>query len=173
MPPSFQKGFTLLLSILVISMILSASLGMAQIALKENQLSSLVRESESAFHAADKGIDCALYYHISYDRYSPGPPHSPFSTSSVFELPSNMNTVTCNGTRLDSVWTQTNPAPAATTGLTTFWLNFADGSCVYVEVLNYNSNTTIDSTIKAEGYNTCVVNAPNRTLRVIEVTTNL
>jgi Tfp pilus assembly protein PilX len=175
-----QKGFTLLLSVLVISMVLSIALGITDIILKENRLSTLVKESEAAFHAADKGIDCALFYHIAYGQNTvagvPAPlNYSPFTTSTDFQLPSNMNSVTCDGTVLNTLpsWSRSNPAPSTSSGLTTFRLDFADGSCADVRILNYNSGTSNDSTITSEGYNTCDVTSPKRTLRVIEVTTNL
>jgi hypothetical protein len=166
-----SRGFTMLLSILVISMILSVALGITDIVIKEHRLSSLVRESEAAFHAADKGIDCALFYHISYDRNTPALPYAPFATSSAFVPPPNMNTVRCNGTQLNSVWTVTYPAPSNSSGLTRFNLLFPDQSCVDVRVLNTSGGAS--STIVSEGYNVCDVTSPKRTLRVIEVETNL
>lgn len=165
-----QKGFTLLLSMLVVSMVLSVALGITEIVIKENQLATLVRESEAAFHAADKGIDCALFYHISYDRNVPALLYAPFSTSSAFQVPPNMNTVTCNGVEIDNLWTVSNPAPLTSSGLTEFRLNFADGSCADVSVLNTNGGA--NSEIISEGYNTCDTNSPRRTLRVIKVDTN-
>jgi hypothetical protein len=172
------RGFTLLLSILVISMILSVSLGITSIVIKENQLSALVRESEAAFHAADKGIDCALFYHISYDRNVPPLLWSPFPTSTIgssFNYPLNYLTATCDGDQIQPLFDTTPPevpaAPNGTSAYTKFRMTFADGSCVDVRVYNYNSG--VDSTITSEGYNTCDINSPRRTLRVIEVTTNL
>jgi len=167
-----QKGFALLLSILVISMILSVALGITSIVIKENQLSALVQESEAAFHAADKGIDCALFYHISYDRNTPALLWSPFPTSTVgagYSYPSNMNSVTCDGEQLNTGWSVTNPA--AGTWRTSFRLDFIDGSCVDVRV--ENSNGGVNAVVTAEGYNTCDTTSPRRTLRVIEVRTTL
>ncbi len=184
-----QKGFTLLLSMLVVSMVLSVALGITEIVIKENQLATLVRESEAAFHAADKGIDCALFYHISYDR-TPLPNgtyttilYSPFATSSATEFPNmsvsagdEMSLVTCEdqgvNRRLDSIWSFP-VARTASAATTRFRLNFGtppNAPCVDVTVAN--SNNGVDSLITAEGYNTCDTNSPRRTLRVIEVTTN-
>jgi len=57
-----QKGFTLLYAVLVSSIVLSASLSIINIALKQHKLSALSRESKIAFYAANTGIDCALYW---------------------------------------------------------------------------------------------------------------
>jgi hypothetical protein len=171
----YSGGFTLLLSVLVISMILSVSLGITAIILRENRLSTLVLESEFAFHAADRGVDCALFYHLSYDRNTPALSWSPFPTSTVgtgYFYPPNINTATCENTvddRIRNLFTVSPTSP--TSAQTSFRLNFSDGSCVDVRVLNTNSGN--DSTITAEGYNTCDTNSPRRTLRVIEVSTNL
>jgi hypothetical protein len=180
MKRDMHKGFTLLLSILVISMVLSVALGITSITLKELQLATIMRESESAFHAADKGIDCALFYHISYDRNIPALLWSPFPTSTVqpstYDYPQNYLTATCNGIQLvnfaNTGWTVSPTNASAAT--TTFRLLFGgseDAPCAYVTI--GNSNNGVDSRIVSEGYNTCEVTSPRRTLRVIEVSTNL
>jgi hypothetical protein len=158
-------------------MVLSTVLGITNIVLKENQLSVLVKESEAAFHAADKGIECALFYHLAYDRNSPALLWSPFPTSTIgsgYTYPPNVNTATCNGLILReqtgwNVVSQTNNSAT-----TEFHLDFGtppNAACVDVQVANVGSG--IDSTITAEGYNTCNQNSSRRTLRVIEVNTNL
>lgn len=177
-----SRGFALLLSVLVISMILSVALGITDIVLKENQLSALVRESEAAFHAADKGIDCALFYHISYDRNSPQLLWSPFPTSTntggspsqKYYPPPDADTASCDGDQLDMLpsWVVTNTN--ATEAKTSFHLDFGtppNAPCVDVSVYNKNGGAT--TTITAEGYNTCNTASPIRTLRVIEVTTSI
>lgn len=57
-----QKGFTLLYSVLISSIVLAASLSIINIALKQHKLSALSRESQVAFYAANTGIDCAIYW---------------------------------------------------------------------------------------------------------------
>ena len=47
-----------MLSILVVSVILSVSLGIFDIMTKELKLSGLGRESQIAFYAADAGVEC-------------------------------------------------------------------------------------------------------------------
>ena len=60
-----QKGFTLLYAVLVSSIVLSASLSIINIALKQHKLAALSRESKIAFYAANTGIDCALYWNVN------------------------------------------------------------------------------------------------------------
>src|SRR3989344_7616279 len=60
------NGFTLLLSLLVVSVILSVSLGIFNIMTKELKLSGIGRESQIAFYAADAGIECFFYWEIKH-----------------------------------------------------------------------------------------------------------
>jgi Tfp pilus assembly protein PilX len=57
-----QRGFTLLLASLIASLLLAVGLSMFTIAQKEIILSSLGRDSQYAFYAADAGAECALYW---------------------------------------------------------------------------------------------------------------
>lgn len=63
---SKQGGFTLLLSLLVISIILSVGFGVFDIMTKELKLSGIGRESQIAFYAADAGIECAYFWDIKH-----------------------------------------------------------------------------------------------------------
>ena len=70
-----NKGFTLLLSLLVVSVILSVGLGVSNIMIKELKLSGLGRESQVAFYAADTGVECFFFWEIKH----------PALTKSAFE----------------------------------------------------------------------------------------
>lgn len=63
-----QKGFTLLLAALVASIVLALSTSIFGLAQKEIILSSIGRDSQYAFYAADTGAECALYWDVRY-RY--------------------------------------------------------------------------------------------------------
>ena len=64
-----ESGFTLLLSLLVISVILSVSFGVFDVMTKELKLSGLGRESQIAFYAADAGIECAYFWDIKQKEF--------------------------------------------------------------------------------------------------------
>lgn len=61
-----RNGFTLLLSLLVISIILSVSFGVFDVMTKELKLSGIGRESQISFYAADAGVECAYYWDIKH-----------------------------------------------------------------------------------------------------------
>ncbi|MFA6397726.1 MAG: hypothetical protein WDK96_02675 [Candidatus Paceibacterota bacterium] len=57
-----NKGFIILFTVLICSVILAIAIGISNIAYKEIILTSSVRDSQYAFSAADTGAECALYY---------------------------------------------------------------------------------------------------------------
>ncbi len=162
--PTRNKGYILLLSVLVSSIILAMSLGIFTISIKEVVLASFLKDSARAFQAADRAVECTLYW----DRSSPqnGMTGSIFSTSSASVPPLNINSATCDGQQLTSSgWTVTT---SSATGTTQFLLNFADGSCATVEVIK----DAISTMVTGNGYNSCDASNPRRTQRTIEVQSN-
>lgn len=69
-----QAGFTLLLAALVSSVVLSLGAAIYQLAVKELVLSSLGRDSQLAFYAADTGAECALYWDVRHDYFATSAP---------------------------------------------------------------------------------------------------
>ncbi len=57
-----KKGFVILFAVLLSSIVLLITLGIASIASNELILSSSAREAQYAFFAADTGAECALYW---------------------------------------------------------------------------------------------------------------
>ena len=57
-----NKGFTLFVALVVSSLILSVSLSLSNIILKQLIFSHTGSESQLAFYAADSGAECALYW---------------------------------------------------------------------------------------------------------------
>lgn len=56
-----NRGMTLLLSILMLSMVLATSLSVSYLVMTGIKLSETVEQSQMAYYAADSGIECALY----------------------------------------------------------------------------------------------------------------
>lgn len=63
------RGFTLLLAALVASIVLSLGSAIFSIAQKQVTLSSLGRDSQFAFYAADAAAECALYWDIRHNAF--------------------------------------------------------------------------------------------------------
>lgn len=69
-----RKGFTLLLASLVVAVVLAIGASIFAIAQKELILSSIGRDSQFAFYAADSGAECALYWDVRYSYFASTPP---------------------------------------------------------------------------------------------------
>jgi len=57
-----QKGFVILFTVLISTIILMIGFGIFSIATRETILSSTSREAQYSFYAADAGVECALYF---------------------------------------------------------------------------------------------------------------
>lgn len=64
------RGFAMLFTVLIISLILTIALSISDVTFKQSILSGLVKDSQIAFYQADAGIECALYYDVSKELFS-------------------------------------------------------------------------------------------------------
>ncbi len=69
-PKADKRGFTLLLSALVASIVLALGTSVFGIAQKELMLSSIGRDSQFAFYAADTAAECALYWDARHNYFA-------------------------------------------------------------------------------------------------------
>ena len=150
------NGFTLLLSLLVISVVLSVSLGIFNIMTKELKLSGIGRESQIAFYAADVGIECFFYWEIKH----------PNLDDSAFKDGSS-DTIKCVGSTV--ILSDTD-----TTGNSSYSFNLPFGAptnyCVSVNVEKKYSVKTITTTVESRGYNTaCDSGSPFKVERAIRL----
>jgi Tfp pilus assembly protein PilX len=120
----FNKGFTLLLALIVANIVLIIGLGVYGIIIREIELSGLGRESQIAFYAADSGTECVLYWDLKKRAISTTTP----------------STIECLG--------QSRIVGGSLTS--TFKLNFSNGACAKVIVNKTNPSVTI---VDSYGYN--------------------
>ncbi len=57
-----NQGFALLMSIIIVGVVISIGLTVLDLTLKQLRLSTNSKDSETAFHAANAGLECARYY---------------------------------------------------------------------------------------------------------------
>jgi len=67
-----NKGFALLFTVIIISVILALGLGIADTTYKQTILSSLARDSQLAFYQAESGVECGLYYDLHDGQFPRG-----------------------------------------------------------------------------------------------------
>ncbi len=170
-----SSGFTSLYAMLVASLLVSVGLSMAEIAIRETRLSSAGLGSQSAFFAADSGIECAIYW----DFKNPSG-KSAFSTSTASTISCNGQSISTNSQTVPTVpsvpsrvggGTDTNPTSI-------FYLTFTGGTkplpyCVIVTI-NKTQNSgpgplAVKTKIESRGYNSCDTTNPRRVERAIRV----
>lgn len=145
-----QRGFTLLLAALVSSIVLALGVAIYQLAVKQLELSSLGRDSQYAFFAADTGAECALYWDIRYDYFATSAPAT--VTSPNPRCAQQSFTATGRGT--------TYPY--------TMEFQFEPGGyCTEVTVEKSQSGSVVSTTIHADGYSASCANftSNSRTLQ--------
>lgn len=141
-----NRGFTLMLAALVASLLTALGLAMFSIAKKEVVLSSLGRDSQFAFYAADTGAECALHWDFKFDA---------FATSTVYS--STSSPATCAEQQLQDFPTPYETGnPDGVIGLggayqSTFWFE-PEGYCVYVTVTKQDVHP--HTIVESLGYST-------------------
>lgn len=127
-----QRGFTLLISVIFMSVMLSFGLALGSLAYKQQVLASGAIASQYAFYAADTALECALYADqqqglFAYARYDGNP-----------------KSITCDGTTVAAV----QMPPTVSQLITTVRLSLDSGvRCADVTVYKYSvpqppNNTT-------------------------------
>lgn len=188
-----EKGYVLLLAVLISSIILAMSLGIFAISLKEVALATFARDSVKAFAASSRGLECAMFAdrinrHAAfssgnplnfYDARVPITEYTPFIRGS-----DPTYSISPDGATFGETWNLTTPSftcsgitPTVTTknstglssGITQFEMDFGD-SCAIVDV----KKNGIETTFLSNGYSDkCISTNPRRTQRTISVTVNI
>lgn len=148
-PQRGSRGFVLLLAAVIASIVLSLGSSIFLIAQKQLTLSSLGRDSQFAFYAADAGAECALYWDLRY---------SVFSSSTAQVTPS------CDGQTL-AFTGQPGTVPYTMEFKVDFYKDSSPGYCADVLVQKNAANPY--TVIRADGYSVpCAsVSTSNRALQ--------
>jgi hypothetical protein len=125
---SCQRGFTLLFASLIGSLMFSLGIAIAHLSLKEIVFSSAGKQSETAFFAADTGIECALYWDLRVG-----------STFPKSGSEAGRSSINCNGVSVP-ITPETSNVTAATS---TFTLSFSLAGCAVVRVGKTVSGSTV------------------------------
>jgi hypothetical protein len=164
-----KRGFTLLLAALVASIVLALGSSIFTIAKKQVTLSSLGRDSQFAFYAADTAAECALYYDVRFSSFatsSLSPAMQPIQCDGVVVTPTIQGVPTANSA-VTFFRIQDSTVNPAKNGL--FWQDEAGvrqvGNCADVTI--YKNPTPPYTVIHADGYSTeCnTISSSNRTLQ--------
>lgn len=162
-----KRGYILLLSVLISSIILAISLGVYSLGLKQFLLSAFLSDSQRALSAADRGIECFMYWDSLFRATTP-PLEAPFtmfpSDNSAPIFPSNQNSAVCSGQQLNTTAKWATNVQTAANATTRFNLAFSDGTCVDVEIFR----TTLRTRVTADGFSDCNPSNLRRAQRRLE-----
>jgi len=155
-----NKGFTLLVAILITSVFLIVSFAVINVALKQLILANSAQESQYAFYAADSGTECAVYWDLKNTTSS-------FDPSTPGSISCNGQTITTGSQTVPTVPTQPSLIGGGGSNTTSiFSIDFTKG-CVIVRVTKAPSGMT---TVNSRGYNTCSSTAIRRFERGVTLT---
>lgn len=143
-----QKGFTLLIAVITVSIILALGMSLMSITLKGFLFSATSREAEVAFYASDAATECALHYDKVVNAFASANP-----------------SITCMGQTVTAV---TNGAT------TTFSLSWGASPKVSAEVSVVKRTCGMGCTetvLRASGYNRELskINDPRTVERALKV----
>jgi hypothetical protein len=149
---------------LVASIALALGLAIFSLAQKQVELSSLGRDSQLAFYAADTGAECGLYWDMRRGSFSTTTPPA---------------TVACDGQ--DAVITHTDTGSGGSWTSTTFNFQFESrgtnpsGYCVNIAITKHTvtgSPGTVGTTITSDGFSVAC-NSVNSSQAALERTVEL
>jgi hypothetical protein len=129
--PVVPRGMTLLVTLLVVAVLVSASTAIYAIAYRQVVFSSSARESGKSFFAADTGLECAMYWDLKKNVFSEG------GASLTTECDS-----------VDVEWTL-NPNDGGDDPFYEANIDFSNGTCAYVTLTQTRDETRVES----RGYN--------------------
>lgn len=149
--PTPQRGFTLLIAVILASVALSIGIALLDIAYKQVVLASAARQSQTAFYHADTALECALYWDQQANAFS-------YSNPAL--------EITCN---TETLALTANNAPAPPSPRVRTFTIPCEGSGVSASTTIYKWNTG-STTIYASGFNTCDEDNIRRVERGLKVT---
>lgn len=158
MKSNAKKGFVILFTILISTIIMVIGLGIYSIATRESVLSGTSREAEYAFYAADAGVECALYAQ-SLDNASGQPIYIIPNTSSNQPVDCGTDQVTIYGTGTQYSFN--------------VMVDTDKHTCAHVNIYDTTGTSGNSRRIISQGYNICDQNAAPATTNPILVERDL
>ena len=151
-------GYAILFTVVIVGIISMITIGLSNAAYKQLILSSVARDSTTAFYQADIGSECALYADNEYN---------------MINIPAG---TTCGSDPADPL----NPGillsftpPVTNNGVTSYDLILADENsnkkCFRINLTKTESDVSIASKVQAMGYNICKKSNSRTVERAIEV----
>lgn len=170
-----EKGFALIIAVLVAGVLVSITYIMFSIGLKQLSLSTASKQSQIAFYAADSGLECALFYDFVetqvFEQHVEDTDPSDGGISVVFNTPDleSIEEISCNGANATYI-SQVYDNVLKKTVSTTFTIQPPGKSlCSIVTVTKRVDNKNVNglsidriaTSVESLGYNICPDNNSN------------
>jgi Tfp pilus assembly protein PilE len=159
MKTTHQKGYAILFTVIVVTIISLIAFGISNSSYKQLILSAVAKDSQVAFYQADTATECALYADVVQDMFSVmNPPPKSFecgvqaTTGKPYEL----------GIDMINQGTDYNLTPLSQDSLPCFEI-------VVNKTTPSNPGDPIFTKLKGRGYNNCDKTNPRTVQREIEV----
>jgi hypothetical protein len=164
-----ERGISLFVAVIVMSILLFISFAAVNISIKGNLFATSGRDSQYAFYAADAGIECAVYWDSKSDKFATSTPGSPISCVGLnIAGDGSVGSDSISGTStITRIGGGGNANPTSVFGFTLNQGSNPVSSCAIVTVTKNTNGTTY---VKSRGYNTCDTSNPRRLERGIEMT---
>lgn len=146
-----QRGFAMLFTVLVVTLILSIAIGISNLSFKQTILSSLAKDSQISFYEADSAVECGLYYDTIVGSFPIGTDPS--------TAPGEIN---CGNDTFSLINLESY------TDYLVYKQNFIDGSKPCASILFDKATSVGTNVIQGRGYNFCTTN-PRQVERALEV----
>jgi len=149
-----EGGYAILFTVVVVGIISMITMGLAESAYKQAILSSVARDSTTAFYQADIGSECALY-----------------ADKKEFYLNPTGTPLKCAGK--DLIYVNTN---LSTDGIGEYKINptvidsTSSSKCFRVTITKTDDGASLHTDVVTKGYNNCKTNNLRTVERSIKVT---
>lgn len=117
------KGFSIFLSLLIMSIAATIAFSVFEIFYLQILMTSNIKDSQTAFYAADSGLECIYYWDIKKDEIDIGNPITCANSTKILDLPAS-----------------------------DFKLYFSDGSCTTIKI-NFANPLPDPKSIQSYGRN--------------------
>ena len=151
-PANKKQGVAILFAVLMVSVILSISLVLFNITYKQILLSSIIRESQLSFYAADSALNCARHGNSFHSASNPLGYFTTVDGLPVWNQPGS--TVPVCGSSNITMGDFTPVLPYQVGKKFTVTFDFASRTtCANVSVSKNNVSPTLGTLIEVQGYN--------------------
>jgi hypothetical protein len=149
-----QKGFTILVAVVTAGILLIIAMSIGGIALKEQVLSIVNKESQVAFYAADTGMECALYWDQKKGSFAPTT-----DANGNALIPTGSTAINCNNENITATLATPFPSDDYSYTFKVSGIKVGDSGVTTCSVVMVGKNISEPNKTKTDiysyGYNTC------------------